>query len=229
VHGLLAHEHRREHRREALREQPVEREAVERQLEERGGADAVDEARARDLRAALGVDAGEVQVVAGLEGERGRVADAPDLLRVVVREAVGRARVRRRRDAVEELDAPPLGGRQLLLHALELGLHGLQLLDLLGRRLPLQLRLRAELVHAGDEGEPGAVGLHERVEVLLGTLACERRAVGVRVGARRPDVDHARESRSASIAWATPSSAAEGQTQSATASTRSCALAMATP
>ena len=38
-----------------------------------------------------------------------------------------------------------------------------------------------------------------------------------------------RESRRASTTWATPCSAADGQTQSATASTRGCALATATP
>src|SRR5688572_12383279 len=229
VHGLLADEHRRQDGREALRGQPVEREAVERQLEARRGPDTVDEARARDLGAALRVDTRELEVVARLEGERRRVADAPELDGVVVREAVGGTRVRGCRNAVEQLGAPALGGCEILLELLELGLHAPELLDLLGGRLALELRLRAQLVRLGHEREPGAVGLHERVELLRGALALERGAVGVRVGPRSPDVDHARESRTASITWATPSSSADGQTQSATSSTRACAFATATP
>ena len=46
VHGRLADEHRRQDGREALLSQPVEGEAVERELEQRDLADAIGEARA---------------------------------------------------------------------------------------------------------------------------------------------------------------------------------------
>ena len=94
--------------------------------------------------------------------------------------------------------------------------------------LALRLRLGAELVHLGDELEPRAIGLEERVEVLGRPLAGERRPPGVRIGPRSLDVDHARESRRASMTWLTPSSCTGGQTKSATARTRSWALATAT-
>ena len=56
VHRLLAHEHGREDGREAARDEPVEREAVEREREQRGIADHVAESRARHLRRALHVE-----------------------------------------------------------------------------------------------------------------------------------------------------------------------------
>jgi hypothetical protein len=90
--------------------------------------------------------------------------------------------VRRVRNLREQLVAGPasaccvllLGRAQLLLHLLQLG-------ELLGRRLALQLRLPAELVDRGYERAPALVGGQERVERLAGALARERRAVGVRV------------------------------------------------
>ena len=103
----------------------VEREAVEGELEQRGRADAVDEPRARDLGAALRVDARELEVVARLEGERRRLADAAELDGVLVGEAVRSARVGRRRDAFEQLGAAPLRGGECLLDLLELGLDAL--------------------------------------------------------------------------------------------------------
>ena len=195
VHRLLADEHRWEDGREALPRHPVEREAVERELEERGGADPVDEARAGHLGPALGVDPCELEVVPRLERELRRLADAPELLGILVREAVRSARIGRGGDEVEERRTPALGLGQLLLGLLELGLDRLQLLELLGRRLALELRLRAQLVDARDEREPGAVGVHERVEFVRGALPLERCAVCLGLRSRRPDVDHARESR----------------------------------
>ena len=89
-----------------------------------------------------------------------------------------------------------------------------------GVGFPLSFVLARSSSDLRDEREPGAVGLHQGVELLGRALARERLAIRVRLGPRGADVDHARESRSASITWATPSSSAEGQTQSATASTR---------
>ena len=61
VHRLLAHEHGRQHRREPVRNRAVEREAVERQREERGVADQEAEARARQARGALELEAADLR------------------------------------------------------------------------------------------------------------------------------------------------------------------------
>ena len=73
VERLLAHEHRRDDRLEAVAAQLLERPAHERELEEHEVAAQVGEARARQPRAALHVDAlaGELEVVAaGLRRRR---------------------------------------------------------------------------------------------------------------------------------------------------------------
>ena len=85
-------------------------------------ADAVDEARAGHLGAALGVDASELEVIARLEVEGRRLADPPELDGVVVREAVGALGSGGEGRALGQLDAPPLRGGELLLDLLELGL-----------------------------------------------------------------------------------------------------------
>jgi hypothetical protein len=128
-------------------------------------------------------------------GDLRRLADAPQLDGVLLRKPVRRGGVRRVRDPVEELSAPALRLAELRFDALELRLDALELLDLLGRGLAFQLRLRSELVDARDELEPGAVGFQERVEVPGRPLACERRPHGVGIGPRGLDVDHARESK----------------------------------
>ena len=62
----------------ALLHDPRERPAIERDLEQRDVADAIDEARAGHLRAALDVDpavrGGKIEVVARLEVEARRLA-----------------------------------------------------------------------------------------------------------------------------------------------------------
>ena len=108
-----------------------------------------------------------------------------------------------------------------LLEPPELFLHRPQLLDLLGRRLALQLRPAAQVVDLRDEVEPGTVGGHQLVERVAGPLAIERGAPGIGVAAGGADVDHERESRTASMTCATPSSSAGGQTRSARARRRS--------
>src|ERR687892_713075 len=229
VHGRLAHEDGREHRREPLLHQPLQREAVEGELHERGVADPVGEARARDPGAPLHVDPAEREMVERLEGELAPLAAAADLDGIVVGEAVRRARVRWIGHPREELVEAGLRLGELALQALELRLHALQLLELLGRRLALQLLARAKLLDPRQQRPPLLVRLQQRVEVLRRPLAVERSAPRLRIVPRGLDVDHRPESRKASITWATPSSAAGGQTQSATASTRSWAFATATP
>ena len=227
VHRLLAHEHRRQHRREAFLDEPVEREAVVREREQCGVADPVAEARAGHARRALHLEAADLRVLLRL-CELRRLAPALQLLRVVLRVAVRRRLVRRVGHARERLVPRVLGFAVLLLETLQLLLHAAELLELLGRRLALQLRLRAQLGHLRLELAPAGVGGHQLVERLACSLARDRRPEALGVAARGADVDHPRESRAASITCATPSSAAGGQTKSATASTRSCALATAT-
>ena len=103
--------------------------------------------------------------------------------------------VRRVGDERERLVAGGLGGRELLLGGAQLLLHLLQLAELLGRRLALQLRAAAEVVDAGHERAPALVGGEQRVERLGGALAGEGGAPGVGLGARCLEVDHARDSR----------------------------------
>ena len=179
--------------------------------------------------AAFHVDLPELEVVARLEPELPRLTDSPQLDCVLFREAVGRGRVRRVGDDVEELLEARFDLLELGLERLQLGLDALQLLELLGGRLPFQLLAGSQLLDAGKECAPLAICLEERVELLRRPLAGEGGAPGVRVGARGADVDHRCESKKASITWATPSSSTGGHTKSATASTRSCAFATATP
>src|SRR5439155_2765676 len=92
VHGLLTNEHGREDGREAAAREPVESEPVKRKLEERNVAGAKCEARARDLRAALEVDArtGELEVVLDGKVERRWLAPAANLDGILLGEPVRR-------------------------------------------------------------------------------------------------------------------------------------------
>ena len=126
--------------------------------------------------------------------ERRGLADAPDLDRVLLREPVGRGHVRRVRHAVEERLPCRLGLTELVLEPLEVDLDLLQLLELLGRRLPLQLRPPAELVDLRYERPPALVGLEQLVEDprRLVALADEGGAKRVRIGPGGLEVDHGR-------------------------------------
>ena len=112
VHRPFAHEHRRQHRHVAVLRGAVEREAVDRERDERRVADEVAEARARDARGALHLEAADLRVL-GAVGLR--VADAPELDRVVVGVAVGSGRIRGVGNDVEQRVAVGLGGRELVL------------------------------------------------------------------------------------------------------------------
>src|SRR5439155_12226955 len=138
---LPTDEYRRQSRGGAPAREPVESEPVERELEARDVAAAKGEARAGDLRATLEVDAcgGELEVVLDGKVERRRIAPAADLHGVVFRVSVGRRFVRWVRDPVEQLFAPAFGCRQLLFQRLQLGLDAFELLELLRRRLALDL------------------------------------------------------------------------------------------
>ena len=193
-HRLLAHEHGREHRHESGRGDVIEREAVERQREQRRVADDVAEPRAGEARGALELEAPDLARLLRLR-ERRRLAEAADLDGVVLGVAVRSRGVRRVRDERERLLAGRLGGGELLLRRPQLLLHPLQLLELLRRRLALQLRLAAELVDARHERPPALVGGEQLVERLGRALARERRPPGVGLGAGGLQVDHPRESR----------------------------------
>ena len=128
-------------------------------------------------------------MVARLEAERRRLTDPPELDRVVLGQPVRNRRVGRVRDAVQQL-LPPL--RRLLvlgLDLLELRLQLLQLLELLGRRLALRLRLRPEVARLRLELSPARVGLEQLVEGPGGSLAGEGGAVTLGIGPRGSEVD----------------------------------------
>ena len=160
-HRLLADEHGRQHRRESCRGNVLEREAVERQGEQRRVADEVAEARSRQACGALELEAADLARLLHL-GEHRRLAEAADLDRVVLGVAVGRGFVRRVRDVRERLVARGLGRGELLLGGAQLLLQLLQLGELLRRRLPLELRPAAQLVDAWDERAPALVGGEQR-------------------------------------------------------------------
>ena len=157
---------------EAVRDEMVEREAVEREGEQGRVADEVAEARAGDARGALHLEAAELGVLLRL-GERGRLAPAGDL---------------DASSSVSPSGADSCGGfgtcgssasrsasaAASASSAAQLLLHPLELLDLLGRRLALQLRPAAQLVDAGDERAPALVRSEQRVERLGGALPGER-------------------------------------------------------
>ena len=92
----------------------VERELVERHRDECRVAHDVAEARAGHARRALHVEAADLGVLARV-GERRRLADAAELLGVVLRVAVGRGVVRRVRDERERRVPLRLGRGELLL------------------------------------------------------------------------------------------------------------------
>ena len=128
VHRLLADEDGRDQRRVAVRGGAVEREPVERHRDECRVAGDVAEARARESCSALHLEAADLGVV---RARCAGVADSANLLGVLVGVAVGRRRVGRVRNLLEQrlalvasLFEDDLGPRQL-------GLRGVQLLLLL--------------------------------------------------------------------------------------------------
>ena len=225
---LLADEDRRQHGDEPLRGESVERQAVEREREQRRVAHPVAEAGARHPCGALHLEAPDLGVLARLVECRG-LADPAHLGDVVLGRSVGDVRMRQVGDAQREPVALGLGGRELLLGSAQLFLHLLHLRELLRRGLALQLRLAAQLVDLRHERPPALVRLEQRVEGLGGALAGKRGAVAVGVVARCLEVDHARESRKASIACATPSSSGPGQIQSASSFRTSAPFSTQTP
>ena len=98
-----------------LAREAVESEPVHRELEQRDVAGAKREPRARDLRAALEVDAagGELQVILDGKVEGRWLAPAANLLGVLLGLPVRRGLVRRVRNPVEELLASAFGRREL--------------------------------------------------------------------------------------------------------------------
>src|SRR5581483_2031308 len=233
VHRLLADEDRRKHGHETLRNEAVERVAVQRELEQRDVADAVRETRARHLRRTLHVDPPErlceVEVVARGKVERRRIADDAHDDRIVLGEAVRRLVVGRVGYELQDRLPPCLRLLELLLEPLQLRLHPLELRELLGRRLALQLASRTELLHLRLHGEHRAVGLEQLVEELGRALARKLLPDLLRLVAGSAQIDHRRESRNASSRTATPSSWTGGMTRSARRRMSSCAFATATP
>ncbi len=117
----------------------VEGEAVERHRHERGVSGDVAEAGAREPPRAFQLEPADLGV---LRPGRARLADAADLLRVLVGLSVGRRGIRRVRNLCQELVALGLGRRKLGLGGAQLVLDPGELRELLGRRLALQLQLR---------------------------------------------------------------------------------------
>ena len=132
-------------------------------------------------------------MVARLEREDRRLADQLDDDRILLGRSVRRVLGRRIRHPVEQRLAPLVGLVEALLELLQLHLHAPQLLELLRRRLALQLRARAERVDLRRQLEPLSVGREQLVERLGRSLARERRPVGLGIVTRGAEVDHAAE------------------------------------
>jgi hypothetical protein len=188
AHRLLAHQHRREDGLEARRGRAVERPAVEGQRQQRRVADEVAEARARDPGRPLHVEPAELEV---LGPGRRRLADHPlnVSLRVVLL-GIRYGLVRRVRNLLQQLVAGRLRGGELIFEGAQLLLDLLQLLDLFGRRLALDLLPPAQLVDLRDELTPARVGLQQPVERLARSLARHRGPEALRFRPRSLEVDH---------------------------------------
>jgi hypothetical protein len=129
--------------------------------------------------------------VLGGRTEPRRIADGALHLPLRVTLHVVRHRVVRRvRNLLQQLVAGRLCRRELLLELPQLLLDSLQLLDLLGRRLALDLLAAAKLVDLGDELTPARVCLEQPVECLPRAFARDCGPEHLRVGPRSPEVDH---------------------------------------
>jgi hypothetical protein len=196
VERLLAHQHRRHDRREALLAEQPERPAHERQLEEDQLALQVGEARARHARAGLEVD----QVAEQLEVVAAGGAGLADLTHDGV--GVGRAGIGQVRQRGER-------AAELLLDRLQLAVEPLlALADLLDRgdrlrsvaALALQLAdplaggvlLGAQALELGQNRTPALVELEHSRQPPVGAVAAprERRPRLVGSGAERLQVEH---------------------------------------
>ena len=140
--------------------------------------------------------------------QRRRLPDSTlDLTLGVVGLVVRNRLVRRVGNLPEQLVPPRLGSRQLPFEAAKLLLDLLQLLDLLGGRLALQLLATAQVVDLRDELAPAQVGLEQLVERLPASLSRDAGPHGLRVAARSPEVDQlcvrnaTRLFRSCSLSW----------------------------
>ena len=128
--------------------------------------------------------------------ERRRLADPAHLLGVLLGHTVGNRSVRWIRDAIPVLLPLPLRVRELDLELLE---GRLQLTgagdDLVGRRFAQAFLLGADLVATGAQRAPALVRVQQPVEQLVCPLPGHGSAERSWVRARRPQVDHGRESR----------------------------------
>src|SRR5207247_7089960 len=100
--------------------------------------------------------------------------------------------------AVEKLLAASLRLGQPLLELLHLLLRPFQLLALLGCGRAFELAPRAQLLDARLDVAHRLVGGEQLVEELRRAFASQRRTPGRRIGSSRAQIDHRRESRSAS-------------------------------
>ena len=134
------YEDRWQHGGEPLCRKVVEREAIERQRQERGIPDEVAEPRAGEARRPLHVEAPDLEMVAGIFDRR-RLPDPPQLPDVLLGRAV---RHRRAADSAPGARGVPFGlrGGELVLGSPCSSSLPLELLALLGVGFPLQLRSR---------------------------------------------------------------------------------------
>ena len=203
---LLAHEHRRHDRREALADELVERVLHRRDVQPHDVAEQVGEARARDARAALDVDH------AARRGRGGRAArsrtpasgrlDIVVQLRVLLEHAVGGATgaggsgassiavskaASTSRSCSSSAASRSRSSAAAAISAAASRPGALGLADRLRRRVALG----AQLVDLRLQRAPALVQREHLVEQAVGLAARERRAHALGLGADQADVEHA--------------------------------------
>ena len=160
---LLADENGRQDRHEPLCDEPVEGEPVQSERKEGCVADPVAEAGPGDASRTLHVEASDLGVLLRVAQHR-RLTYPAELESVVLGGALRDRVVRRVRDEKPQAVALGLRVGQLAFEPPEILLRRLQLLELLGRRLSLEVRPRPQLVDLRDEGAPALIGAQQRIE-----------------------------------------------------------------
>jgi hypothetical protein len=153
---------------------------IQRQFQQGEVAHSVDEARTGDLGAACSVDPAvslrQVEMITSRKIERWLLADLTEDLEVLLsaaRHIVGR----RIRHAVEQLLSPTLQLGESRLGLLKLLLRPLQLLQLIGRRLPRRLQPSSQFLRHSRCRSPRAIDFEQFLNKTFCAFARQLRQV----------------------------------------------------
>jgi hypothetical protein len=193
IHRFLAHEHGREHRDVTLLRHARERIPVERHLQQRQIAQAIDKPRSGGLRAARRIEPsvrfGKIEMIPSCEGERrlrAHFAEHLEILFSATRHVVSR----RIGHAIEKGPTTSLQFGKLRLGLLKLLFRPLQFLPLLRRRLPGRLQFRAQRLRRCRCRAPCRVQVEQFLTEFACALAGQFGQVCLGVATQLTDVDH---------------------------------------